>query len=209
MEVLGTKKQFTPEDPASTRRSLIQQERSGALEPDGPLRKLGYNTEVLGFERVHNTTKRSAGRSLEASAPGAAPAEGDRSADSVCQKLPDGRSIASSSRSCGCTTSRNSSHGQCRRIQGVSGPDHQEKLANWPVCPAPAITRLRSNEPSRGTGQILVDFRAYRFRTRSIPQLLHAGRGNVKKSAGGGLTWFARSYRQITEVYPDGQHRSW
>ena len=70
-------------------------------------RKLGYNTEVLGFERVHNTTKRirREAKSLEGLHEGARGGvrlqRETTPADSRLTKLPDGcggRSCASSSR---------------------------------------------------------------------------------------------------------------
>ena len=74
---MGTKKKFTPEElnhlqanPYTLRvtadsisYTLAFKEAFWALSLQGytgtaAFRKLGYNTEVLGFERVHNTTKR-------------------------------------------------------------------------------------------------------------------------------------------------------
>ena len=74
---MSTKKQFTPEEIRHLRANpytrcvtadtisytLAFKEAFWALSLQGytgpaAFRKLGYNTEVLGFERVHNTTKR-------------------------------------------------------------------------------------------------------------------------------------------------------
>ena len=74
---MGTKKKFTPEElkhlqanPYTLRvtadsisYTLAFKEAFWALSLQGytgtaAFRKLGYNTEVLGFERIHNTTKR-------------------------------------------------------------------------------------------------------------------------------------------------------
>ena len=74
---MGTKKKFTPEElkhlqanPYTLRVTadsisyiLAFKEAFWALSLQGytgtaAFRKLGYNTEVLGFERIHNTTKR-------------------------------------------------------------------------------------------------------------------------------------------------------
>lgn len=74
---MGTRKKFTPEElkhlranpytlrvtPDSISYTLAFKEAFWALSLQGytgtaAFRKLGYNTEVLGFERVHNTTKR-------------------------------------------------------------------------------------------------------------------------------------------------------
>lgn len=74
---MGTKKQFTPEESRHLRANpytrcvtadtisytLAFKEAFWALSLQGytgpaTFRKLGYNTEVLGFERVYNTTKR-------------------------------------------------------------------------------------------------------------------------------------------------------
>ena len=107
---MSTKKQFTPEEIRHLRANpytrcvtadtisytLAFKEAFWALSLQGytgpaAFRKLGYNTEVLGFERVHNTTKRirREAKSLE----------GRRTPR--LSKLPDGcggRSCASSSR---------------------------------------------------------------------------------------------------------------
>ena len=123
---MSTKKQFTPEEIRHLRANpytrcvtadtisytLAFKEAFWALSLQGytgpaAFRKLGYNTEVLGFERVHNTTKRIR---REASlwkgfvrAPGAACACRRRQHRRTprLSKLPDGcggRSCASSSR---------------------------------------------------------------------------------------------------------------
>ena len=74
---MGTRKKFTPEElkhlranpytlrvtPDSISYTLAFKEAFWALSLQGytgtaAFRKLGYNTEVLGFERIHNTTKR-------------------------------------------------------------------------------------------------------------------------------------------------------
>lgn len=74
---MSTKKQFTPEEIRHLRANpytrcvtadtisytLAFKEAFWALSLQGytgpaAFRKLGYNTEVLGFERIHNTTKR-------------------------------------------------------------------------------------------------------------------------------------------------------
>ena len=83
---MGTKKKFTPEElkhlqanPYTLRvtansisYTIAFKEAFWALSLQGytgtaAFRKLGYNTEVLGFERIHNTTKRirREARSLE------------------------------------------------------------------------------------------------------------------------------------------------
>ena len=77
---MGTKKKFTPEElkhlqanPYTLRvtadsisYTLAFKEAFWALSLQGytgtaAFRKLGYNTEVLGFERIHNTTMRAPG----------------------------------------------------------------------------------------------------------------------------------------------------
>mgnify|MGYP001374413798 FL=1 len=74
---MGTRKKFTPEElkhlranpytlrvtPDSISYTLAFKEAFWALSLQGytgtaAFRKLGYNTEVLGLERIHNTTKR-------------------------------------------------------------------------------------------------------------------------------------------------------
>ena len=74
---MGTRKKFTPEElkhlranpytlrvtPDNISYTLAFKEAFWALSLQGytgtaAFRKLGYNTEVLGFERIHNTTKR-------------------------------------------------------------------------------------------------------------------------------------------------------
>ena len=74
---MGSRKKFTPEEPKHLRvnsytlratpdsisYTLAFKEAFWALSLQGytgtaAFRKLGYNTEVLGFERIHNTTKR-------------------------------------------------------------------------------------------------------------------------------------------------------
>lgn len=74
---MGTRKKFTPEELKHLRANpytlrvtadsisytLAFKEAFWALSLQGytgtaAFRKLGYNTEVLGFERIHNTTKR-------------------------------------------------------------------------------------------------------------------------------------------------------
>ena len=73
---MSTKKQFTPEEIRHLRANpytrcvtadtisytLAFKEafwvESARLHRPAAFRKLGYNTEVLGFERIHNTTKR-------------------------------------------------------------------------------------------------------------------------------------------------------
>ena len=74
---MGTRKKFTPEElkylranpytlrvtPDSISYTLAFKEVFWTLSLQGytgtaAFRKLGYNTEVLGFERIHNTTKR-------------------------------------------------------------------------------------------------------------------------------------------------------
>ena len=78
---MSTKKQFTPEEIRHLRANpytrcvtadtisytLAFKEAFWALSLQGytgpaAFRKLGYNTEVLGFERVHNTTDRKSTR---------------------------------------------------------------------------------------------------------------------------------------------------
>ena len=118
---MSTKKQFTPEEIRHLRANpytrcvtadtisytLAFKEAFWALSLQGytgpaAFRKLGYNTEVLGFERVHNTTKRirREAKSLEGLREGACRRRQHRRTPRL-SKLPDGcggRSCASSSR---------------------------------------------------------------------------------------------------------------
>ena len=64
------------------------------------LRKLGYDPELLGFERVHNITKRirRAGKSLEGIQPAPKSRAGSSSARQSWKKCPAGRVSAGCSR---------------------------------------------------------------------------------------------------------------
>lgn len=157
---MSTKKKFTPEEIRHLRANpytlkvseetisytLAFKEAFWALSLQGytgmaAFRKLGYNTQVLGFERIHNTTKRirKEARSLkglhetarggvrlsgrEDGQTGAAAASSDETArrmqrEIVCLQ----QQMAFLKKSCGCTTNRESSHGLRRRaVRGRPG----------------------------------------------------------------------------------------
>ena len=150
---MGTKKKFTPEElkhlqatPYTLRvtadsisYTLAFKEAFWALSLQGytgtaAFRKLGYNTEALGFERIHNTTKRirREARSPEGFHEGArggvripgggsnqtegASAPSDEAARRMKREiLCLQQQMAFLKKSCGCTASRENSHGQRRR----------------------------------------------------------------------------------------------
>ena len=201
-------------------------------------RKLGYNTEVLGFERVHNTTKRirREAKSLEGLR------EGTRAA-CACRRRQHRRTppsveaarrmrreilclqqqMAFLKKSCGCTTSRNSSHGQCRRTVrghpgGVGGPEehpHRERAVRIGRCVPPGYYNWVRSERARETREQRdrADFEwileAYRFRSyakgaRGIHmRLLHMGvRMNVKK-----IRRLMRKYRLTCPIRKPNPYR--
>ena len=150
---MGTKKKFTPEElkhlqanPYTLRvtadsisYTLAFKEAFWALSLQGytgtaAFRKLGYNTEALGFERIHNTTKRirREARSPEGFHEGArggvripgggnsqtegASAPSDEAARRMKREiLCLQQQMAFLKKLCGCTASRENSHGQRRR----------------------------------------------------------------------------------------------
>ena len=149
---MGTKKKFTPEElkhlqanPYTLRvtadsisYTLAFKEAFWALSLQGytgtaAFRKLGYNTEVLGFERIHNTTKRirREARSPEGFHEGARggvriPGGGNNQTEGASAPSDEAarrmkreilclqQQMAFLKKSCGCTASRENSHGQHR-----------------------------------------------------------------------------------------------
>lgn len=189
---MSTKKRFTPEEIRHLRANpytrcvtadtisytLAFKEAFWALSLQGytgpaAFRKLGYNTEVLGFERVQNTTKRirREAKSLKGLREGArggvrlqreaAPA--DSPSDEAARRMRREilclqQQMALLKKSCGCTTNRSSSHGQRRRTvrghpRGVGGLEehpHRERAVRIGRCIPLRLLQLGAFRTSRG-----------------------------------------------------------
>ena len=200
---MGTKKKSTPEEIRHLRANpytrcvtadtisytLAFKEAFWALSLQGytgpaTFRKLGCNTEVLGFERIHNhnTTKhiRWEAKSLKGLHEGArsgmrlqretTPA--DSPSDETARRMQREilvlqQQMAFLKKSCGYTTSRNSSYGQCRRANrnhpgGVGGPaerPHRERVVRIGRCVPLRLLQLGAfrtgprNEEAEGPGR--------------------------------------------------------